>query len=197
VRYHRAFATIPLTFATLAVAGCGGGNSSGGGNYPTSSSAASAARTATSGAGYSTTTGAAAPAAAGGGGGQASSAGAATAITTVHTGLGTILAAGPKRLTVYLFAADTPTRSACSSACAQVWPPVTTTGAPRAVGGARSADLATIARAGGTRQVTYRGHPLYYYVGDSASGLTTGQGLNSFGAAWSVLSVQGSGVGGS
>ena len=104
--------------------------------------------------------------------------------------LGSILVAGPKRRTVYLFAADKGPASTCSSACAEVWPPVTTTGNPKAAGGAVSADLGTITRSDGTKQVTYKGHPLYYYVGDPNSGDTSGQGINSFGAPWYVLSTE-------
>ena len=71
---------------------------------------------------------------------------------------------------------------------------MTTTGNPKAAGGAVSANLGTITRSDGTKQVTYKGHPLYYYVGDPSSGDTSGQGIDSFGAAWYVLSPSGSEV---
>lgn len=166
----------------LALAGCGGGSattstsaSTGGSAYPQTQSTAS-------------TTGAGAPSAA------ASGAGVAT-VYVAHSGeLGSILVAGPKRRTVYLFAADKGPSSTCSSACAEVWPPVTTTASPKAAGGAVSADIGTITRSDGTKQVTYKGHPLYYYVGDPNSGDTSGQGISSFGAAWYVLSPSGSEV---
>ena len=67
----------------------------------------------------------------------------------------------------------------------------------RPQGGGRSecsADLGTSTRSDGTKQVTYKGHPLYYYVGDPNSGETSGQGINSFGAPWYVLSPSGSAV---
>jgi predicted lipoprotein with Yx(FWY)xxD motif len=167
----------------LALAGCGGGSSS------TSSSTSSASASGGSAYPQSTATTASAPASA-----AASGAGVAT-ISVVHNGeLGSILVAGPKRRTVYLFAADKGPTSTCSSACAEVWPPVTTTTSPKAAGGANSADLATITRTDGTKQVTYKGHPLYYYVGDPNSGDTSGQGINSFGAPWYVLSPSGSEV---
>ena len=98
---------------------------------------------------------------------------------------------------MYLFAADTGSTSTCSGACAQVWPPVTTTGAPKAEGEAVAADLGTTTRSEGTKQVTYKGHPLYWYVSDSQAGETTGQGVQSFGAAWWVLSPSGSEITGS
>ena len=54
-----------------------------------------------------------------------------------------------------------------------------------------AAKLATIARAGGRRQVTYDGHPLYTYAGDTKPGATSGQGLDQFGAEWYVLNAAG------
>jgi predicted lipoprotein with Yx(FWY)xxD motif len=165
----------------LALAGCGGSGT-------TSSSTSGASAPGGSAYPQSTATTAAAPASA------ASGAGVAT-ISVAHSGeLGSILVAGPKQRTVYLFAADKGPTSTCSSACAEVWPPVTTSGNPKAMGGAVSANLGTIARPDGTKQVTYKGHPLYYYVGDPNSGDTSGQGINSFGAPWYVLSPNGSTV---
>jgi hypothetical protein len=64
-------------------------------------------------------------------------------------------------------------------------------------GGASSADITLIKRSGGQNQVTYKGHPLYYYAGDKSAGQTNGQGLNFFGAPWFVLSPAGSKVTGS
>jgi len=110
--------------------------------------------------------------------------------------LGTVLGAGPKRLTVYLFEADRGSTSSCSAACAAVWPPVTTTGKPKADRGAIAADLGTIKRSDGKMQVTYSGHPLYYYAkdGDAKDGDAKdayGQGLENFGAGWYVLAPSG------
>jgi predicted lipoprotein with Yx(FWY)xxD motif len=162
----------------LALAGCGGG-----------SSTTSSATTSGSASPQSTATTTSAPASA-----ATSGAGVAT-VSVTHSGeLGSILVAGPKQRTVYLFAADKGPSSTCSSACAEVWPPVTTSGNPQAGGGAVSANLGTITRSDGTKQVTYKGHPLYYYVGDPNSGDTSGQGINSFGAPWYVLSPSGNAV---
>jgi predicted lipoprotein with Yx(FWY)xxD motif len=116
------------------------------------------------------------------------------AVQSKHGKLGTILAAGPKRLTVYLFEADKGTTSACSGACAKVWPPVTTEGKPTASGGAVSADLGTTMRSDGTEQVTYKGHPLYFYDDDKDSGDAYGEGSKQFGASWYVLKPNGSKV---
>jgi predicted lipoprotein with Yx(FWY)xxD motif len=163
----------------LALAGCGGGSST---TSPASTASGSAYPQSTA-----TTASDQVPAAAARGG--------VATVSVAHNGaLGSILVAGPQRRTVYLFAADKGPHSTCSSACAEVWPPLTTSGSPKATGGAHSADLGTITRSDGTKQVTYKGHPLYYYVGDPKSGDTSGQGINSFGAAWYVLSPSGSEV---
>jgi predicted lipoprotein with Yx(FWY)xxD motif len=114
-------------------------------------------------------------------------------ITTKHAKLGTILAAGPKRLTVYMFAADKTGSSSCSGSCATVWPPVT--GKPTASGQAVSASLGTITRAGGAVQVTYKGHPLYYFEKDKDDGDVYGNGVNGFGASWFALTPSGTKVG--
>jgi predicted lipoprotein with Yx(FWY)xxD motif len=111
-------------------------------------------------------------------------------ITTKHAGkLGTVLAFGTKRLTVYLFEADKAGSSSCTRACLRVWPPVI--GSPRARAGARSAELGTITRSDGRQQVTYKGHPLYLYVNDKDAGDTYGQGSTSFGAGWYAIDPSG------
>lgn len=122
----------------------------------------------------------------------AAAAGPGVAVETKHAKLGTILAAGPKKLTVYMFEADKGPTSSCTGACAKVWPPVTTSGAPTAAGSAVSADLGTTKRSDGTEQVTYKGHPLYFYDDDKDAGDAYGQGSKAFGASWYVLKPNGS-----
>jgi predicted lipoprotein with Yx(FWY)xxD motif len=95
-------------------------------------------------------------------------------------------------MTVYLFEADKGPQSSCTGACAGVWPPVT--GKASAVGGAQAADLGTLKRADGSTQVTYKGHPLYYFVKDKDGGDAYGQGSKAFGAGWYVLRPSGSKV---
>jgi predicted lipoprotein with Yx(FWY)xxD motif len=51
--------------------------------------------------------------------------------------------------------------------------------------------LGKTTRQDGTRQVTYNGHPLYYFAGDTKPEETKGQGLNAFGAGWYVVSPAG------
>jgi len=111
-------------------------------------------------------------------------------LTTKHLKVGTVLAAGPKKMTVYLFEADKAGKSACSGRCASVWPPVT--GSASVKGGAMSANLGTVKRPDGTTQITYKGHPLYYFVKDGDDGDAYGQGSKSFGAEWYVLAPTGS-----
>ena len=112
--------------------------------------------------------------------------------TKKHGDLGTILAYGPKKLTVYLFEADKGGKSNCSTQCAKFWPPVI--GTPKASAGAASADLGTITRSDGSKQLTYKGHPLYTFVKDKDDGDAYGQGQHAFGADWYVLSPSGSKV---
>jgi len=92
---------------------------------------------------------------------------------------------------VYLWAADSMNKSMCSGACAGAWPPVTSKGQVTAANGAKAADLGTITRSDGTKQVTYLGHPLYYFAGDSGPGQTNGQGSDSFGAKWWLVAPAG------
>jgi predicted lipoprotein with Yx(FWY)xxD motif len=112
-------------------------------------------------------------------------------VSTKQVKLGTVLATGPKMRTVYLFEGDKGSASACSGGCAQVWPPVTTSGNPRAGGGAVAASLGTITRPDGVMQVTYNGHPLYTYSSDKDMSDSYGQGIKSFGADWYVLAPAG------
>jgi predicted lipoprotein with Yx(FWY)xxD motif len=92
---------------------------------------------------------------------------------------------------VYLWDADSMNKSMCSGACAGAWPPVTAKGHVTAADGAKAADLGTITRSDGSKQVTYLGHPLYYFAGDSGSGQTSGQGSDSFGAKWWLVAPAG------
>ena len=113
-----------------------------------------------------------------------------TVITTQAGSAGAFLANGSGRA-VYLWAEDGMNMSACSGACAAAWPPVPATGTLTATGGAKASDLGTITRSDGTKQVTYDGHPLYYFVGDSAAGQTNGQGSDNFGAKWWLVASSG------
>lgn len=122
------------------------------------------------------------------------SAGARAMVKTASAGdLGTILVDGKGR-TLYLFEADTSTVSTCNGACATAWPPLLTSGTPSTGGSAQSDLVGTSKRSDGTTQVTYHGHPVYGYAGDSQPGDTNGQALNQFGAEWYVLDAGGNKV---
>jgi predicted lipoprotein with Yx(FWY)xxD motif len=116
-----------------------------------------------------------------------------TVITTKTSSGGSFLTNGAGRA-IYLFMADSSGKSACSGACAAAWPPVIATAQPTAAGGAQASDLSTITRSDGTKQVTYDGHPLYYFQGDTGPGTDKGQGLDNFGAKWWLVAPTGSSI---
>lgn len=120
-------------------------------------------------------------------------AGAALTIDTHSGPSGTYLTDSTGR-TLYLWAADTGMASTCSGSCASAWPPVTSSATPTAGSGVTAGQLGLSKRSDGTEQVTYDGHPLYYYAGDSAAGQTSGQGSTAFGAAWWIVSPSGSAI---
>ena len=107
--------------------------------------------------------------------------------------LGSILV-DSKGMTVYLFVADTGKESTCYTSCATIWPPVLTDGAPQAGAGADASLLGTTTRTDGKVEVTYAGHPLYYFIQDKAAGDAKGQGINGFGALWWVMSPAGAAI---
>jgi predicted lipoprotein with Yx(FWY)xxD motif len=114
-------------------------------------------------------------------------------VKTVKTKLGTVLADADGR-TLYLFEKDKGTASSCYGACAGGWPPDTTNGAPRAGAGVSASLLGTTTRTDGKTEVTYHGHPLYYFAGDRKPGDSNGEGLKAFGAERYVLSAAGNKV---
>jgi predicted lipoprotein with Yx(FWY)xxD motif len=187
VRYPSVFAAATLALVALAAAGCGSGSTS------SSSSNSNATNAANSGSRYGSAGGSTA-AASSTSSAPAPSGGTAVVVSTKQGKLGTVLAAGGKHLTVYMFEGDRGASSSCVGACAHVWPPVITSGAPTASGGAVAGDIGTITRPDGTMQVTYRGHPLYWFARDGDVSDAYGQGVMGFGASWYVLSPTGSKV---
>ncbi|MHB1808819.1 MAG: COG4315 family predicted lipoprotein [Solirubrobacteraceae bacterium] len=196
--------SLAVALAAAGLAGCGGSGGSAGsagsnGSAGSSGSAGSGGSNASSGktgetAGYSygaasSTSTSASPTA------VASASGGATTLTTKRiSGLGTVLAAGSKHLTLYAFAADSPGKSRCNGSCATIWPPLEAKGALKGVGGVSRTALGTITRSNGSKQVTYHGHPVYFYASDSSSGNAFGEGIESFGARWYALSPTGAEV---
>ena len=111
--------------------------------------------------------------------GKSAHASSVTVVTTKKTSLGTILVTSSGR-SLYLDVADKPGHPACTGGCLSIWPPLKASGTLKAAGGAKAADLATIKIAGGIKQVTYKGHPLYTFASDTKSGQTSGEGQNGF-----------------
>ena len=167
----------------LVIAGCGGsGNSSGGGNSGNGNGNAKS----TNGGGYGAYSGGGSNTSTGG----STAAGGKAEVKLASSDVGRILTDASGR-TLYLFERDKGAASTCYGACAAGWPPLTTKGQPSAAGGLTAAKLGTIARRGGGRQVTYAGHPLYYFAGDAGPGQMKGEGIDAFGAEWYVLGPSG------
>lgn len=159
--------------ALLAIAGCGGGSSS-------SSSAEGGAY----GSGGETST-AKSEAASGETGGDG------VVAAAKSSKLGTTILVDSKGFTLYDFHKDKGGKSACYGACAGVWPPLSTSGAPQAMKGAEASKLGTTKRSDGTVQVTYAGHPLYTYAADTKPGDVKGNDFSSYGAEWYALMPNG------
>jgi predicted lipoprotein with Yx(FWY)xxD motif len=123
-------------------------------------------------------------------GGGSSSAGTATVQLGTTTALGQVLTNSSGR-TLYLFEQDSGTTSACTGTCAATWPALTVTGQPTAASGLTASMLGTAMRADGSTQVTYNGHNLYVYSGDSAPGQTNGEGISG---VWFAVGATGNKV---
>jgi predicted lipoprotein with Yx(FWY)xxD motif len=167
----RAGAATALVGVALLVAACGSASSSSSTTTTTATAAAAPVTTSTSSG--SATTG--------------------VSIGTAKGPDGTYLTGASGRA-LYLWVADTGGKSNCAGACAMAWPPLLTKGAPVASSGVSKADLGTTTRSDGTKQVTYMGHPLYYFVADTSAGSTKGQGSDSFGAKWWLVAPSGSAI---
>jgi predicted lipoprotein with Yx(FWY)xxD motif len=111
-------------------------------------------------------------------------------VGTRHTALGTALVDAEGR-TLYLFEKDKGAASSCYGACAAAWPPLAATATPKAAGDVKAGKLGISKRTDGTSIVTYAGHPLYTYAGDTAPGDTSGQGLDDYGAEWYAVAPGG------
>ena len=117
----------------------------------------------------------------------ATAGGTATLRTTTIGGVSVLTNSSGR--TLYWFAPDTPSKSVCYGTCAAYWPPVI--GNPAAGAGVTLSKIATIARTDGTIQVTYAGHPLYTYIGDTAPGQANGNNINLNGGFWHEVPAAG------
>jgi predicted lipoprotein with Yx(FWY)xxD motif len=130
----------------------------------------------------------------------APAAAASTLAVRETTAFGKIVVDGNGR-TLYAFGGDKAHASTCYGACAQAWPPYlsvstdTASGTPVAEAGVDHALVTTTVRTDGAKQLTYNGHPLYYFSGDMHPGDTKGQGVQAYGATWRVVSATGNPVG--
>jgi predicted lipoprotein with Yx(FWY)xxD motif len=120
-----------------------------------------------------------------GSGGSTPTSSVSATIEVSSTSLGNVLTDGAGR-TLYLFTHDSGSTIACDAGCTNVWPPLT--GTPTAGSGAESSLLGTITRSDGSTQVTYAGHPLYYYSGDQGAGDVNGQEIQD---SWYVVNASG------
>ena len=115
-----------------------------------------------------------------------------TEIVIADSQFGSVLF-GPKEQAIYLFDKESSDASRCYGACADAWPPVLTRGEPRAGEGVEGKLLGTTRRDDGSMQVTYSGHPLYYYV-DDPPGEVLCHGVEEFGGLWLVVDPSGEAV---
>lgn len=126
----------------------------------------------------------------------ASGSGSSAAKTSVSTASGADgkYLVGSSGRALYLWVADPSGKSVCAGACAKFWPPLLTKSAPAAAGGVTAGQLGTIARSNGSKQVTYDGHPLYYFALDTSAGSVKGQGSDNFGAKWWLVAPSGTAI---
>lgn len=101
-----------------------------------------------------------------------------TTVDLHSTNRGKVLATSKGR-TLYLYTADGKNKSNCTGSCASTWPPLLTKGKPVAGMGVKKSLLGT-AKRGSKLQVSYHGHPLYTFTGDTKAGQATGEGVNGF-----------------
>jgi predicted lipoprotein with Yx(FWY)xxD motif len=110
-------------------------------------------------------------------------------ISLKSTAIGKVLV-GANGRTLYLFTADKGKKSVCYGQCATYWPPLIAT-KPTAGTGLNASMLGTTTRKDGKLQVTYNGHPLYFFALDKKSGDVKGQGYVHFGGTWWGVSAAG------
>jgi predicted lipoprotein with Yx(FWY)xxD motif len=110
-------------------------------------------------------------------------------ITLRPTKVGKVLVAANGR-TLYLFTADKGKKSVCYGQCATYWPPLIAQ-TPTAGTGLKTSLVGTTKRKDGKLQVTYGGHPLYFFAQDKKAGDVNGQAFVHFGGAWWVVSAAG------
>jgi predicted lipoprotein with Yx(FWY)xxD motif len=189
MRKSALFGLVLAALGALVLAGCGGGGSSTSGTAAGSSQEPSSSENASSGSGaygHSTASKEEAPA-------TEVASGEATPISVgTASGVGKVVV-DSEGMTLYYFQKDQKGsgKSKCEGACAEAWPPLTTSGEPEAMSGVSASKLGTIERSDGTTQVTYAGWPLYTFVEDKKPGEDNGTDSKAFGASWYPLHPNG------
>lgn len=112
-----------------------------------------------------------------------------TVITTGQSKFGTMLFNENKQA-IYIWELEESSSAECYGNCAEAWPPVLTEGNPRATGEVNSNLLGTTKRSDGSTQVTYNGHPLYYYAHEGA-GEVECHNVATHGGLWWVIQPNG------
>jgi predicted lipoprotein with Yx(FWY)xxD motif len=170
-RRRRALLVVPAVAAGLAALAACSSTSSSSSSAPSSAPATSAPATSAS------ATGSAAAAASG--------AAAATTAGLKTTSIGGVtVLTNAKGFTLYSFAPDTATKSACNGACATAWP-------PQPASATVTSPYTSIKRPDGITQLVFNGHPLYTFTGDTAPGTASGNGVNAFGGLWHEVPASG------
>lgn len=154
---NRSLAALCLSVMALLAAACGSSSPASSASMHGASGAPASSPPATGGSGTSTTT-----------------------VKTAKIGGATVLT-NAKGFTLYTFALDTAGKSNCNGTCAHYWPPLH---GPATAGPGVKGKLGTTTRSDGSKQVTYNGHPVYTYVGDTAPGQAHGNGLKLSGGIW-------------
>ena len=114
-------------------------------------------------------------------------------ITTGDSEFGSMLF-NDKTQAIYIWELEESTKAECYGDCAEAWPPVLTDGAPRAAGSVKKDLLGTTQRTDGKTQVTYNGHPLYYYAHEKA-GEVKCHNIRTHGGLWWVIQPSGNRAG--
>jgi predicted lipoprotein with Yx(FWY)xxD motif len=157
---------IPAVLGLIACTGCGGSDKQAGGQETTKAEAPTVAKPTT-----------AKP----------------TTVKVMRTRYGQILVDGRGRA-LYLFTRESGPTARCYGSCASAWPAFGAGGSVRAGTGASRHLIGTTHRRDGTRQVTYAGHPLYYYVTDRRPGQVTCQNVDEYGGTWLVVAPGGTAI---
>ena len=122
--------------------------------------------------------------------GSASAVPGAAARVSAHASEYGVTLWGPNGKVVYVFGADHGSVSRCYGVCATAWPPLVTSAAPLAGPGVEAKLLGTTKRSDGSLQVTYNGHPLYYYSADMPGKIMC-QHANMHGGLWLIMKPSG------